>query len=109
MLERDHTRLRGWTARNAARPPSSDSRQFVPTIGVRPLSNSMKKSICRDIKAAMLCCTAAAAAATVLGAMGHEAASAIPALIEATEDSDEDVRGRAFWSLREIRALARVA
>jgi HEAT repeat protein len=49
-----------------------------------------------------------AQAAVALGGMGLEAAQAIPSLIEAAKDPDEDVRGSAYWALRELRALDRL-
>jgi HEAT repeat protein len=49
-----------------------------------------------------------AAAAVAIGGMGLDAVQAIPALIEAAQDSNEEVRGSALRALRELRALARV-
>jgi hypothetical protein len=50
-----------------------------------------------------------AQAAVALGGMGLEAVQAIPSLIEAAKDPDEEVRGGAYWALRELRALDRLA
>jgi HEAT repeat protein len=48
-----------------------------------------------------------AQAALALGGTGLEAVPAIPALVDAADDPDEDVAGCAFDALRELRTLAR--
>ena len=49
-----------------------------------------------------------ASAAVALGGMGLDAVLAIPALISAIEDANEEVSWSAFGALRELRALARL-
>jgi HEAT repeat protein len=47
-----------------------------------------------------------ARAALSFGGMGLQAVQAIPALIAATEDANEELSQSAFGALRELRALA---